>query len=239
MAAPPAKLADGTSLPDPALTNEPEDLVDVLHRAAAGEVAFEDVIEQPVVLEPKPRTLVLIDRRHREHGRPWHVLGIGMLILLVGMLTILSGRGLSRDFGAMTVVFAVAAVAIVLIVRGRPKRTLHEIPLAWLDSNLRLLRVREHPEQEELTTSSNIAFDEVREVLYAQRRFQVPGAREDGRVDGAALFLRLWDGAVWPLIPATLARQDAYTIALGIAQRIGVGVKQVGAGWSDPTPPRD
>lgn len=214
-------------------TAEPDDLIDVLERAASGAVAFEDYIESPIAIEPKPRTLLILDRREREEGRPWHVLGMALLVVLVAALTVMAGRGAFRDYGAMTLAFAFAAVGVLLIVKGRPRRTGFEVPLLWMDSNLALLRVREHPEQEELTTSSNIAYEDVREVLFAQRLFRLPGARESARVDGAAVFVRLWDGAVWPLIPATLAKREAYNIALGVAQRLNVGVKQVGSGWSD------
>lgn len=218
---------------------EHDEVMDVLERAHAGAVAFEDVIDEPVALEPKPRTLLILDKRSREQGRPLHLLGIALLVVLVAAVTVLSGRGVFHDYGAMTLAFAVAAVGVLLIVRGRPRKSVAEVPLLWMDSNLGLLRVREHPEQQALTESSNIAFEQVREVLYASRSFRLPGAREAGRVDGAAVFLRLWDGAVWPVIPATLSKRESYNIALGIAQRVGVGVKQVGAGWSDPdAPPR-
>lgn len=215
------------------MTGEPEDLMDVLERAASGAVAFEDVIESPIAVEPKPRTLVILDRRQQEKGRPWHILGMALLVLLVAALTILSGRGFFRELGAMTAVFAVAALSVGLIIKGRPRTVRFEVPLLWMDSSLGLFRLREHPEQETLNSSSNLSFDEAREVLFAQRSFRLPGARDAARVDGAAVFIRLWDGAVWPVIPATLAKREAYNIALGIAQRLRVGVKQVGAGWSD------
>ena len=212
----------------------PLDLDEVLERAARGRVAFEDYIERPIALEPKPMTLVVRDVRTREEGRAWHVLGMALLVVEAMALTVLSGRGLFRDFGAMTVAFFVAALGFLLVVKGRPRTSTTEVPLLWVNSALELLRVREHPEQEDLRTSSNIAFDSVDEVLYAQRDFRLPGSRSAGRVDGAAVFLRLRDGAVWPIIPATLAKRETYNIALGIAQRLGVGVKQVGLGWADP-----
>lgn len=210
---------------------------DILDRAAAGQVAFEDVIQKPIAIEPQPRTLMILDRRVEEHGFAWHT--VGWMILVVGLvvLTLLSGRGIFRDLGATTLAFSIAAFAGILVVRGRPKTQRREVPLLWVSSSLGLLRVREHPEQEALTTSSNIAFDEVREILFAQRAFRLPGTRRGGEVDGAGVFVRLWSGEVWPVIPATLAKQEAYNIALGVAQRIGVGVKQVGSGWSDAPEP--
>ena len=83
-----------------------------------------------------------------------------------------------------------------------------------------------------LTDSTSVGFDEVDEILFAVRGVPVPHGRSDARVEGAGVFVRLLDGAVWPVIPATHARQEAYSIASGLAARIGVGVKQVGAGWS-------
>jgi hypothetical protein len=207
------------------------DLDEVLERARQGSVAFEDVIDRPIAVEPKPRTLLILDQRTIEHGRPWHVFGTAMLLVGVVFLTLMSGRGIMRDFGVMTGVFAYFAVTVLLIFRFRPKRMLREVPLLWLSGTLGIVRVREHPDQEILTTSSNIDFDDVHEVLFAQRMFHPRGTRAE--VSGAAVFLRLFDGAVWPVIPATLATREAYNIALGLAQRIGVGVKQVGKGWAD------
>ncbi len=222
------------------MTSLPLELDDVLARAASGGVAFEDVIQRPIAIEPQPRTLVILDHRGTEHGFPWHSVGWAILLVSVVAATLLSGRGLFRDLGAMTLGFAIVAFAVLLIVRARPKLVYSEVPLLWVNSTMGILRVREHPDQVELTTSSNIAFDEVREVLFSQRDFRFPGVRRGGEVSGAAVFLRLWDGAVWPIIPATLEKRDAYNIALGVAQRVGVGVKQVGAGWSDAParPPR-
>lgn len=208
-------------------------LDDVLERAASGKVAFEDVIESPIAIEPKPRTLYILDRRSEESGRPWHMLGWTIVVVGAAVLALVSGGGFFRDFGAMAAALMVGAVAVLLIRRGRPHVHHVEVPLLWLDGGLRMLRVREHPEQRDLLVSSNISFDDVYQVLFAQRSFQIPGARTAGRVDGAAVFLRLRDGAVWPVVPATLAKNEAYNIALGVAQRIGVGVKQVGSGWSD------
>lgn len=215
--------------------SEPLELDEVLERARQGSVAFEDVIERPIAVEPKPRTLLILDQRTIEQGRPWHVLGTSMILVGIVFLTLMSGRGIMRDFGVMTGVFAYAAVSVLLVFRGRPRRFMREIPLLWLSSTLGVVRVREHPDQDILTTSSNIDFDDVDEVLFAQRKFRPGSSRAE--VAGAAVFLRLFDGAVWPVIPATLATREAYNIALGLAQRIGVGVKQVGTGWSDPTAP--
>jgi hypothetical protein len=207
------------------------ELDDVLERARQGSVAFEDVIERPIAVEPKPRTLLILDQRTIEEGRPWHILGTSMILVGIVFITLMSGRGIMRDFSVMTGVFAYSAFAVLLVFRGRPRRFLREIPLLWLSSTLGIVRVREHPDQDILTTSSNIDFDDIDEVLFAQRKFRPLGSRAE--VAGAAVFLRLFDGAVWPVIPATLATREAYNIALGLAQRIGVGVKQVGTGWSD------
>ncbi|MFT6399574.1 MAG: hypothetical protein ACJAYU_004343 [Bradymonadia bacterium] len=211
--------------------SEPLELDEVLARAREGAVAFEDVIDNPIAIEPKPRTLLIIDQRTVERGRPWHILGATMLLLGVVFLTVMSGRGIMRDFGVMTAVFAYSAMAVLLILRGHPQRVLREVPLLWLSAGLGVVRVREHPDQEILTTSSNIDFDDIDEVLFAQRLFRPNTSRAE--VAGAAVFLRLFDGSVWPVIPATMATREAYNIALGVAQRIGVGVKQVGTGWAD------
>lgn len=210
-----------------------DDAFEALERASTGGVAFEDVIEAPLALEPRPRTLFIVDRRAVETGRPWHLVGVALLILLGAFVAWRTGTGTFSSAGASMTALSVAVLGLVLVFKGRPRKSMVEVPLAWLDSRLGLLRVREHAQQRHLTESSNIGFADVREVLYAERHFRLPSARTDARVAGAAVFIRLWDGAVWPIIPATLARQEAYAIALGVAQRVGVGVKQVGVGWSD------
>ncbi len=206
---------------------------DIRERASAGAVAFEDVVQKPLAFEPKPRTLLIVDRRVSESGRAWHLLGLLMLVGLVAVHLVRFGVGSLHGFGAMAASATVLSFATVLIVRGRPRKVQHEVPLLWLSSTLGLLRLRESPDQGNLSDSSNIAFEEVAELLFSRRSFQLPGARGAGRVEGAGVFVRLLDGAVWPVIPATLAQREAYNIALGVAQRIGVGVKQVGSGWTD------
>ena len=137
-------------------------------------------------------------------------------------------------------VLAVVSIAVglgLIMLKGRPERERDDVPLLWLNASLGALRVREGSEQRSLSESSTIAFDDVHEVLFAIR--DVPTGRGRALVEGAAVFIRLYDGTVWPVIPATLAKREAYPIALGIAQRLGVGVKQVGSGWRSEGAVRD
>ncbi|MCB9531086.1 MAG: hypothetical protein H6698_01555 [Myxococcales bacterium] len=200
-------------------------------RAARGEIAFEDHVERPIALEPRPRTLLIVDRRESERGRPLHRVGWAIVALVVGWLAYV-GTGVLDDLGVMTAAFAVLVVGLILVRRGRPVVETREVPLLWMNSSLRVLRLRESAEQADLMQSSTIPFEEVREVLYATRNVPLPGDAGGASVDAAAVFLRLWDGTVWPVISSTLAKGPAFAVATGVAIRLNVGVKQVGAGWS-------
>lgn len=203
-------------------------------RAARGAVAFEDPIEAPVAYAPRPQTLVVVDRRERETGAPLHVVGVGILLATaIGMFTVLDGSAM-RNLGVVLGIVAAIATGYLMVRKGRPASRFEEVPLLWLHTGLRLLRVRQSPESERLSDAPNIAFDEVREVLFAVRKFTPRGS--DAPIDGAAVFIRMVDGAVWPVIPGTLEKEAAYKIAVGVGTRVGVRVKQVGQGWaSDST----
>jgi hypothetical protein len=108
-----------------------------------------------------------------------------------------------------------------------------QMPLAWLSLNHGFLRLRENPEQMDLSGSTPIELDRVSEVIYATRTIAVPGASAGAKVEGAGVFVRLESGAVWPIIPSTFMREEAFSIAMALARPMMVGVKQVGTGWND------
>lgn len=201
-------------------------------RAAAGEIAYEDVVQRLVATSPQPVSLLVFDRRDRREGYPWHVVGIALLVLPLTLWTTFGDPGARLGWTGWFVGAIVVASALFLVARGRPRRVRDDVPLLWLDGMRRVVRVREYPEQREIAESPEIAMDEVVEVLYALRAVLLPGGARTSDVEGAGVFLRLEDGTVWPVVPSTLDQETAYRTALGIAHRIGVGVKQVGAGWS-------
>ena len=193
-------------------------------------VAYEDFVERFRVVEPRPRTLYVFDVRGRRR-RLGAVFWAGAL-LIVSAFAALAVRGPSGFTGldGAIVLTTWIGLGVVLVVRSRTRDPGTEIPLLWLDGSTRVLRVRQQAGQESLTDSAPIGFEEVDELLFASRRIAPPGSR--ARVDGAGVFIRLLDGAVWPVVPATLDAEGAYRLALGIASRVGVGVKQVGQGWT-------
>lgn len=204
----------------------------IADRAARGGVAYEDLVERPTVVEPRQRALYVFDRRASRPSVALRAWGVGILVAsVVGWLVFTNARPI-EGVTSWIVAALVLGVAAVLIVRGRPASRDADVPLAWIDSTSGMLRVREYPGQSALTDSTSIPFEDVDEVLFSVRAVPVPHGRADARVEGAAVFVRLLDGAVWPIIPATHARQEAYSIAAGVAARIGVGVKQVGSGWA-------
>lgn len=208
----------------------------IRERALAGQIAYEDVVQRLVALKPQPASLFVVDRRVHRAGYPWHVVGIALLIVPLTLWTTFGNPGSRLGWSGWLTGAALVAAALFLIVRAKPKRVRDDVPLIWLDGMRRVLRVREYPEQRELSDSPEIEMDDVVEVLYALRAVELPGGARTSDVEGAGVFLRLEDGVVWPIVPSTLDQETAYRTALGIAHRIGVGVKQVGAGWSaEPT----
>lgn len=196
-------------------------------RAARGEVAFEDVIAAPTLWSPQPGTLVVLDRRAHEAGIPWHYVGLVLLTLAgVSFAVALGGEAL-RDLTVLALFVAAVGLGTALWLRGRPRLRREEIGLLWLNTHLRLLRVREAANQQRLSESASIDFEDVREVLYSVR----PVRMDRVSVDGAAVFLRLDDGTVWPVIPASHDKEASYRVATTLSRTLGVRVKQVGAGW--------
>ena len=201
-------------------------------RAAAGQIAYDDVVQRLVAMKPQPASLFVLDRRVQRQGYPWHVVGIALLIVPLTLWTTFGNPGARLGWAGWLTGAALVAAALFLIVRARPRAVRDDVPLIWIDGMRRVLRVREHPDQREISESPEIEMDDVIEVLYELRSVQLPGGARTSDVEGAGVFLRLVDGTVWPVVPSTLDQETAYRTALGIAHRIGVGVKQVGAGWS-------
>ena len=226
-------MNDDTPSGPPLIDASPTEAAALL--AEQGRVAFEDFIQQPIALEPRPRTLLVEDRRTVERGRPWHRLGWAIVGAVVVVLAVV-GPDVLRNLSTQTAAFVVAALGIVLIRRGKPTIEHRDVPLLWIDSSARSFRVRESPDQRDLSASGGIDFDDVDEVLFAVRNILLPNDTSGATVQSVGVFLRLLDGTVWPVIPGTLARREAYNIASGIAVRLNVGVKQVGTGWTDGPP---
>lgn len=205
----------------------------IRERAARGLVAYEALIERPVVVRPQRGELYVVERRSDPRAGRYRSTAVSAA-LIAGSLVFLSLRagGWEKTWVLLASVPA-WALAWWAWQRAATFVKTWQTPLAWLSLNHGFLRLRENPEQNDLAASIPIELDQVSEVIYATRQIAVPGASAGAKVDGAGVFVRLESGAVWPIIPATFMREEAFAIAMAVARPMMVGVKQVGTGWND------
>lgn len=224
-----ASLAHGT--PD-AGAQRVDDRETIAERARSGGVAYEDFIEKPTAYKPAPRRLMVVDRRSDSRVSTARFAAVAVPAVLVVGATLLFGRTDALMSGWFAAV-ALASFGIAVAVRRNVAQRAEAFPLAWIDATRGELRVREYPTQEGLSESVPIEFNEVEQVLFATRRIKPPALHGRGSIEASGVFIRLLDGTVWPIIPSTLDRESAFAIAGRVASLVGVGVKQVGSGWSD------
>jgi len=220
----------GPGAGDDALSERAGELSRIQMRAYAGEIAYEDHVDAPYVVGPRALSLYVMDRSHRRVGRPWHVLGILIFVVVTFAHLVFSKQSFALGWTGWLSTLTLYGVASLLVVKGRPSDQIEDRPLLWLEGMDQWVRVREAPWQDSLASSAPIPFEEIDELLFAVRKVRTPGTST--RVDAFGVFLRLRDGTVWPVIPSTQDREGAYRVAMGVARRVGVGVKQVGQGWS-------
>jgi len=205
----------------------------IRERAALGQVAYEALIERPVVVRPERGELYVVERRSDPRAGRLRSIAVSAA-LIAGTLVFVSLRagGWEKTWVLVSSV-PVWALAYWAWRRAEQFARTWQMPLAWLSLNHGFLRLRENPEQVDLSGSTPIELDRISEVIYATRAIAVPGASAGAKVDGAGVFVRLESGAVWPIIPSTFMREEAFSIAMALARPMMVGVKQVGTGWND------
>lgn len=204
---------------------------EIRERAQSGRVAYEQLIERPVVVRPRRGDIYVFDRRSSERSKQKRFAAVVMAI--AGSLSVFLSLRAGTWERTLPLIVGVALVASAAAVwRSSRLDREFEVPLAWVSPATETLRVREHPAQSSLTDSPGIDMREVVEVVYATRHLPIREG-SNARVDGAGVFVRLVDGTVWPVIPSTFARDAAFGIAMRLARAMGVGVKQVGRGWGD------
>lgn len=205
----------------------------IRERAALGQVAYEALIERPLVVRPERGELYVVERRSDPRAGRLRSIAVSAA-LIAGTLVFVSLRAGGWE---KTWVWLSSAPVLALAYwawrRAEQFARTWQMPLAWLSLNHGFLRLRENPEQMDLSGSTPIELDRISEVIYATRAIAVPGASAGAKVEGAGVFVRLESGAVWPIIPSTFMREEAFSIAMALARPMMVGVKQVGTGWND------
>ena len=200
-------------------------------RAAQGDVAYEDLIQNPVMLRPAPRQIYVFDERDTSTRRAWQAMGAGVALVFAALMVLGWVQSWFSGMDGLLLGAVVFGAALLLYVLGGRSRDSEMVPLVWLSASTSMIRVREYPGQEELADSANRHFDEADEVLFAVRRQPEGLGSGRARLEGAGVFVRFLDGSVWPVIPWTAERDDAFSIAVRMAQLMQIGVKQVGLGW--------
>ena len=205
----------------------------IRERAALGQVASEALIERPLVVRPERGALYVVARRSDPRAGRLRSIAVSAA-LIAGTLVFVSLRAGGWEKTWVWLSSApVWALAYWAWRRAEQFARTWQMPLAWLSLNHGFLRLRENPEQMDLSGSTPIELDRISEVIYATRAIAVPGASAGAKVEGAGVFVRLESGAVWPIIPSTFMREEAFSIAMALARPMMVGVKQVGTGWND------
>ena len=205
----------------------------IRERAALGQVAYEALIERPLVVRPERGELYVVERRSDPRAGRLRSIAVSAA-LIAGTLVFVSLRAGGWEKTWVWLSSApVWALAYWAWRRAEQVARTWQMPLAWLSLNHGFLRLRENPEQMDLSGSTPIELDRISEVIYATRAIAVPGASAGAQVEGAGVFVRLESGAVWPIIPSTFMREEAFSIAMALARPMMVGVKQVGTGWND------
>lgn len=202
-------------------------------RAARGLVAYEDFVESPIAFKPSPRQLYIVDQRAEGNARRWMSAGISMGVFFVTLLVMEFLDKWTVGIGGLLFGAIILAAAALMILIGIRTKRFRAVPLAWINGSRKLLKIREDPRKDGFAQSKNIYFNEIKEIIFAIRKTNVPGAPSKVGVEGAGVFIRLYSGTVWPVIPSTLKRDRAYNIAVQIAKKTHVGVKQVGLQWAE------
>ncbi len=202
-------------------------------RAMRGEIAYEAIVGRAVQVQDPHGVVRIWEHRRRRRSPAMQFVGVGLLVLaLVGHL-LTGGGGVEafRDLSSITTAAVVAAAGVGLAVAGGRRQPAEAELLAVVDPVARTLVVREYAGQRRLVGSEPRDLDGVAEVLFARRspRISTTSAAQAG--EGAGVFVRFHDGAVWPIIPSTARVEEAFAVARTVAEAARVKVKQVGRGW--------
>lgn len=195
-----------------------------------------DYVQSVHIEDSPPLHTAVVGRNELEEGPPlafW--VSVALVAFAIGVVAAVGSRPwLPLSWVAW--IAAIAAAAVVVIRRGRRQASISTWTLAWVDRSAGELRVHERGVFAEGLGTVRLPFEEVVEVLYALRDVPLPGARRNVNLLGAAVHVRCVDGDVWTVVPATHDREGAFAAASRLALRLGVGVKQVGAGWRTGSP---
>ena len=218
----------GTAVSD-AVTPDSDLRAVFAQRATAGNIAWEEHVDTIWSQQNGGTRMVVRASDTRIEGRRWDWLGYSCLLLVAWLM--IAGYPTELTWGAEWLSNAILfGFGLVLALRGRPIRHASRKVVLDVDVEKQRLWIRQHPDDAQAEEEPAIELWRAAEVLFARRRVVV----SDGGVpsDVAGVFLRLQDGAVWPVASGVRDHSTAFTSARAIARFLRVPLKQVGWGWS-------
>jgi hypothetical protein len=206
----------------------PESSPDHARRAAAGNIAWEEHVDSVWSQQNGGTRMVVRASDTRLEGRRWDWMGYALLLLVAWL--IIAGYPTELSWGAEWLSNSILfGVGLVLAVRGTPLRHASRKVVLDVDVASQRLWIRQHPDDTPMDGEQGIELWRAAEVLFARRRVVVSGGGVPS--DVAGVFLRLSDGAVWPIASGVRDHGTAFTSARAIARFLRVPLKQVGWGW--------
>lgn len=219
----------GTTVSD-AVTPHPDLRAVFVQRASAGNIAWEEHVDTIWSQQNGGTRMVVRASDTKSEGRRWDWLGYLCLLLVAWLM--LAGYPAELTWGAEWLGNSVLfGVGLVLALRGRPIRHASRRVVLDVDVEKQRLWIRQHPDDTQVEEEDQaIELGRAAEVLFARRRVVVSGVGVPS--DVAGVFLRLHDGAVWPVASGVRDHSTAFTSARAISRFLRIPLKQVGWGWS-------
>lgn len=187
------------------------------------------MIDNPIVRLDGQRLLVIDMRRHHPGAALsfWGV--VVMLGVVIAMLLIPSWRQWSEPSGLVVPLMTFAVGTVLLMIGGRPR--LREVMLAEVALEDRQLTVWPAASSLLEGKARRLWLDEIDTLLYGLTRF--PLEREGGvEVEAYTVCLRLFDGAIIPVVEATVDKKVALDVASALSRALEIPVEQVGIGMA-------
>lgn len=224
----PAAHPHGTAVSG-AVTSHADDRATFVQRATSGNIAWEEHVDTIWSQQQGGTRMVVRAIDTRLEGRRWDWLGYACLLFVAWLMV--AGYPADLSWGAEWLGNAfLFGVGLVLAVRGRPTRHSSRKVVLDVDTEKQQLWVRQHPDDAGMHEEQAIELWRAAEVLFARRRVVLSNAGVPS--DVAGVFLRLHDGAVWPVASGVRDHSTAFTSARAIARFLRIPLKQVGWGWS-------
>ena len=187
------------------------------------------MVRRPTILELAPRVFRITDTRFEPVGTDVRSVGLALIVISVGLLVFLD-LNLSVD-PTMPSASILLGILGLVIVRKAPlarRRT------TLLDLNLSQ-GVFSAPVKTTNGSGASIVeygVDDVDELLFAMRDAPMyPDNPKSITVHAFALYIRVFDGDLIPVVEACVDKDRTFKVATFLAEAFDVGIKQVGKGW--------